>query len=342
MHQIIVALLKERTVNLNKISLHCHFKSRKEEARVRRTQRFIQKLPIKMEHIAQVILAFLPGPISLAIDRTNWKFGKTDINILFISAIHKGYSFPLFWTLLPHKGNSSVSVRISLLHRFIDCFGIERIESLVGDREFFGREWCLELEKISVIYHLRSKNNISIGTVKGELKSPKNLFNQLLPLQKFELPGLRRVGKGKNAFKAYVSVCKSKDNELVIIVSNCEQEKALDCYKKRWGIETLFGCLKTRGFNFEDTHLSHLDRISNLIVILALAFFWAFRVGEWLNDVVPIELKSHQRLACSLFRYGLNALVMAIDKFTSDLITPLLEIIPKKPRKALLVFVGLG
>jgi hypothetical protein len=342
LQQMILALFRERTVNLNKLSMYCHFKSKKEEARVRRLQRFIQNLPIKMEQIAQIILTFIQLPIPLAMDRTNWKFGKTDINILLISVLYKGYSFPLFWTLLPHKGNSSVPVRLSLLHNFIKCFGVARIESLVADREFFGKEWCLNLNKLGITYHLRSKNNISIGTVKGEIKNPKHLFGQLQPGQKIDLPGLRRVCKGVDAFKAYVSVCKSSDGELVLIISNREQEKALDQYKKRWGIETLFGCLKTRGFNFEDTHLRDLDRISNLLIVLSLTFFWAFRVGDWLNETVPIELKKHGRLACSLFRYGLNALVMGMDQFLNLLIAPLIQKNPKKPKKLLLIFLGLA
>ena len=40
----------------------------------------------------------------------------------------------------------------------------------------------------------------------------------------------------------------------------------------RWQIETLFGCLKTRGFNFEDTHLTDPERLSKLLGLLALAF----------------------------------------------------------------------
>ena len=33
----------------------------------------------------------------------------------------------------------------------------------------------------------------------------------------------------------------------------------------RWQIETLFGCLKTRGFNFEDTHLRDASRLSKMM-----------------------------------------------------------------------------
>src|SRR5262245_6229338 len=49
-----------------------------------------------------------------------------------------------------------------------------------------------------------------------------------------------------------------------------------DCH-----IESLFGALKSRGFNLEDTHLKDSERLSRLLALLALAFTWAFVVGLW-------------------------------------------------------------
>ena len=69
-------------------------------------------------------------------------------------------------------------------------------------------------------------------------------------------------------------------------------------------IETLFQSLKGRGFNLEETHLQEPERISKLFAVLALAFCWCYKVGEWRNSVIPIKTKSHGRLAKSVFRYG--------------------------------------
>jgi hypothetical protein len=76
----------------------------------------------------------------------------------------------------------------------------------------------------------------------------------------------------------------------------------------RLWIESLFACLKTRGFNFENTHLVHLDRISKLLGILAIAFTFAYTVGIWRHSIKPIKLKPHGRKAMSTFRYGLDYL----------------------------------
>ena len=52
----------------------------------------------------------------------------------------------------------------------------------------------------------------------------------------------------------------------------------MDTYKLRWQIETLNRCLKTAGFNLEDTHLTHLERIERLLAMVCIAVVWAYLV----------------------------------------------------------------
>lgn len=83
-------------------------------------------------------------------------------------------------------------------------------------------------------------------------------------------------------------------------------------YAERWGIEVLFGCCKQRGFNFEDTHLTKLERIDTLIYLLGIAFIWAFKPGELEvreGDRVPAKWVNERRTKLfSIFRIGLDRL----------------------------------
>ena len=94
--------------------------------------------------------------------------------------------------------------------------------------------------------------------------------------------------------------------EYLIIVSNEESDQVLEEYKKRWKIEVLFQTLKSRGFNFEETHLKDEGRLKTLFSVLAIAFCWAYHVGAWRHVVKPIRIKKHQRPAQSIFRYGFD------------------------------------
>ncbi len=83
---------------------------------------------------------------------------------------------------------------------------------------------------------------------------------------------------------------------------------AIADYGHRWGIETLFGMFKTRGFCLESTHFIHEERLSKLIALMALAMCWGMKVGQWLHSHTPIKIKKHGRRERSLFRYGLDHL----------------------------------
>ena len=104
------------------------------------------------------------------------------------------------------------------------------------------------------------------------------------------------------------------DGELLIIATSEPPDDAIKTYGLRWEIETLFGCLKGRGFNFEDTHVTDGDRIKKLFVLLAIAFCWAHKMGEWRHEITPIKIKKHGRPAVSLFRYGLDYITNAVVK----------------------------
>ncbi|MCC0177894.1 transposase [Waterburya agarophytonicola K14] len=101
---------------------------------------------------------------------------------------------------------------------------------------------------------------------------------------------------------------------------------AIDDYAQRWGIETLFGIFKSRGFNLEDTHLIDSERLSRLFALLTIALCWAYRTGQWLSDHKPIVIKKHGRKAKSIFRYGfdhLRSIFLNLDEFQTDFLQSL-------------------
>lgn len=106
--------------------------------------------------------------------------------------------------------------------------------------------------------------------------------------------------------QVYVVATRLANGELLILATNDDPETVLVDYRLRWGIETLFAALKTRGFNLESTHFCHRKRLNKLVALLALAFCWAMLTGLWQHGQRPIPLKKHRRRAKSLFRYGFD------------------------------------
>ena len=107
----------------------------------RRIQRFIAEVDLPMKWIAKLIFGLLPQKDSLVlvIDRTNWKLGEKNTNILMLGVSYKNVAFPLMFRMLNKRGNSHSRERIALMKDFIDWFGKDCIDCLLADREFVGK-----------------------------------------------------------------------------------------------------------------------------------------------------------------------------------------------------------
>ena len=81
----------------------------------------------------------------------------------------------------------------------------------------------------------------------------------------------------------------------------------------QWGIETLFGCLKSKSFCLEDTRLFG-KKLEKLLFVVVIAFCWSYLIGIIENSKHPIPLKKHGRKSQSVFRLGYEILRAALFK----------------------------
>jgi hypothetical protein len=279
------------------------------ESNEKRIKRFFGEVEIEGEGFAKLMLALLPekDQLVLTLDRTTWELGSTCLNILMLGAAYRGLAFPLLWVLLDKKGNSDTAERLALIDRMLTLIAAEAIEAIVADREFTGKRWFQGLKERQLVFVMRVRNNTYIVS-KGKTRSANQRYDHL-KTQEVYICSKRCFIFG---LRLYVAVTKSKEGELVVLVCNADPDKALLLYSRRWQVETLFAALKTRGFNLEDTHLTHPTRLNTLLALLDLAFAWAHLVGEWCYEQRPLKPKAHGYLPKSYFRRGLDALRSAI------------------------------
>src|SRR5690606_2462255 len=165
--QILQALFIVRTVNLTQIS-QAFRSSAKEESVYRRIQRFFSGFSFDMSFIVILACKFFTWgeQCVLLLDRTNWKWGKTDINILVLSIEHLGIGIPVFWTVLKKGGTSSTKDRTKILKRVIKEIGPEKIRVLLADREFIGEEWFRFLIEQGIPFIIRIKQNSMVEGIR--------------------------------------------------------------------------------------------------------------------------------------------------------------------------------
>ena len=323
--QMLLALMIVQTVNLTRIANQIAAKV-KPINRYRRLQRFFEKCPIDYDIIARFIFrlfCFGNNKIYLTMDRTNWKWGKKNINVLFLGVVYRGIAIPIYWLVLNKAGNSSTRERRALVGRFVKTFGKDRIAGLLADREFIGNKWFKWLTKEKIPFYIRIRNNANTKNKNGKDIDVCWLFYRLKAGEKLTLSGAKNIF-GNNVF---ITGGKNPGGELMIVASNVAADDAIETYLLRWQIEVLFQSLKSRGFNFEETHITDRNKIKKLIVLLAIGFCWAHRTGEWrCENEKQIKLKKHGRKGKSIFRYGLDLIHAALAGLVTT-IRPVMQLI---------------
>lgn len=258
--------------------------------------------------VSQVILDRVPKPkggYSLAMDRTNWKFGRRHLNFLVIAIIVGKVSIPIAWSVLPQatkRGNSNTAQRKKLTQTLLEILPAKDIKVLTMDREFVGKSWLGWLGKKKIGYIVRLKKNAWVGSrTAGERASS---------------PG-RRIKQRQEVFGlALFFACKKikeggRASHLMIVSNRFEGSEALKLYRQRWGIERLFGHLKKNGFDLEATHMTDGRKLEKLFALVVLAYLYSFAWGCHLR--ANGRKKSAAANRKSHFRLGLENILTMLE-----------------------------
>lgn len=314
--QMLLALFTVRSVNLSEIAVAMQGEVLI-ESRYKRVKRFFSGYEFDFTPISRwIFLLFFSDnkKIYLAIDRTNWYWGKSKINIFMLSVCYEGVAIPIFWTLLNKAGSSTAKEQIALISRFTDTFGKDQIQGILADREFPNKTLISWLVEENIPFYFRIKGNMDVCIGRKKYKRSAQLFSHLAPYQQ-SIFDMRVHVFGQ---PLYLAGSKNSRDELMIIATNQHPKNAIACYLRRWEIETLFCALKTRGWRFEETHIVNQKRIEKLIALLAIGFVWAHKIGEWKASIKPIPLKklrNQKRPQNSFFRLGLDTLRSFLTNF---------------------------
>jgi len=161
---LVTLIIQTGTVSLWRLSGYVDMRARTLSVH-RRFERFFQHVHLDGACVARLIVHImgLAGkPWHLALDCTNWKFGRCHINILMLGIVHGKVCIPLFWVLLDKAGNSNAKERTDLMAKLNKFFPRQPVASLSGDREFIGETWLHWLESQSIPFALRLKENMFI------------------------------------------------------------------------------------------------------------------------------------------------------------------------------------
>lgn len=307
----ITSVIKLGSIVLTEVGKSMDNKAKK-LSNVRMIQRYLYNYNWSKSSISKLLKALVPIGDSyvLIIDKTSWKFGSIEFNIMMLAVEYEGIAMPLYWILLDKdasdKGKDGASTqeeRIRLLEGFKELFGFEGIKYLLADREFIGAKWFSYLKKNNLNFYIRIKEN-AVLMRNGKKIKVKDLFNHLGLNTPCFLMTTRLIYEHDLYLSAMLFINDKNKAEYIIVASLEYSQKALAFYKQRWQIETMFKALKSNGFNLEKTHIESIQAFDKLLYMIALAFIWAYLNGIYQHKINPIKTLKHGYKAISIFKLG--------------------------------------
>ncbi len=252
----------------------------------RRLQRFFAEFDFGYQQLGRFLLDLVPTepPYVAVLDRTEWHFGQTAVNVLMIGIAEGGIAYPVAWSVLEHGGGSGADKHTELLKQFLRLVKPDELRALVADREPAGSDFLKALDQREIPFVIRLKKDRRIGPPSGESSGewslPSKMFARACqPGQSKQFPALRGLGSTKSVGCQVTAGRLGEDSFLILAGQKVGPESMLDLYRKRWEIETLFAALKSRGFGLEDTHMTEPDRIRKLLGVLAVTYSWTRLIG---------------------------------------------------------------
>jgi len=267
----------------------------------------------------------------LLLDRTNWKYGKTHINLLVIGLLYRDVFIPLVWLDLGRAGNSNSQQRLDLVDQLLDWWSLTDVPlpklHIAGDREFIGFKWFKGLELRGIIYVMRIPASFKIqlwlnGKIKDRKLGLKVVQRYLSASCKtyVEAVLLSELIVRLTAFDNDSSRGKAK---YIFLMTNMENmEEASMFYRKRYKIEICFKHLKKTGLRLEELAVQGQHKIDLMFAALTLIYVMAIQKG-----IVHFEQEEPQRMclfydpkpyiapAKSVFMQGFEDLLADIFSF---------------------------
>lgn len=297
--QMLEGIIKSRSVIFSEIADKID-KPIKVESIERRIQDFFKEVSFDYKKLMLFFLSFIPHEkLTLSIDRTEWDFGQTQINVLCVVVSIGKMAVPLYFEMLDNNsGNSNYADRIQLLQKIVKVIGKDRISMLIMDREFIGYKWLSWLKREHIPFCVRAPKHHKITLNDGTTANAEQL------IEKGKKVYLRDVFV--DLVRVNVSISIDANGDLLYLIGTSKPSELGRIYRRRWTIEVFFQALKARGFNMENSCLRSIEKYRKLFALVSMAYTicWATGIEDGRHN--PVKVKKHGYPQYSVFRRGLN------------------------------------
>lgn len=214
--------------------------------------------------------------LRIQIDRT---IVNERLNVLMLSVYYRKRGLPLVWQVLAHQGTSTFAEREQLLAHLERLLPDGCRVLVLGDREFGTADMMRSIRGRHWDFCLRVQGNRRLCLGTGAWVALQDLAPT--PGTHYFLTDVvftQRQCYGAVHFA--LALDRTSTDPWFIATNLLPAPRTLREYARRFGCEEMFSDLKSRGFHLDQAQLIHPDRLSRLLLALALLYVWVLSVAR--------------------------------------------------------------
>lgn len=246
----------------------------------RRLERFLSNWRIDVEEtweqvLAQLMPFFRSEPLRIIVDVTPY---EEHAQVIYVGLLQHSRVLPLVWKVMPgqQKWDQGFWACIDeLFKRFAPHVGSADC-TIIGDSAF----GCFPMGQLRQKYDWHDLFRIAGQHMCQRRSSRGDLGESIAVCKLVREPGKRFHGSGRlwqdESIETEPSIFwEPTAEEALIVIADRKAGKArITEYRLRWRVESTFQDGKSRGWDWESSHVRALDRVNRLLLVLFLSFWW--------------------------------------------------------------------
>ena len=277
----------------------------------RRLQRFLSNSNIDTEEVWRPFLEtimphFQNEPMKLVIDLTSY---EEHAQIIYIGIIRYSRVLPLVWKVMPGqtKWDQGLWESIDELFKRLQPHLQGRDCTVIGDSAF----GCFPMVQLCqkygwhYLFRICGQHTCEHWSVQGRLL-PTCAVSELVSEPGKKFYGAIRLWQEDQIETNLSGWWEKGEEEALLVISDREAcGKRLREYKERWKVESTFEDMKSRGWDWEESHVRRLDRVDRMLLVLFLLLWWlAHLASSCIHNGRRDRYDRHDRRDKNIFRIG--------------------------------------
>jgi hypothetical protein len=321
---VIVGLILAQSVHLSQIAQHipseAHAAGRIAQVRRWLKNKFIDVPVFYRPLITEALQAWADKDVCVILDGCS--VNHEALQFFRLSLSHCFRALPLTWLVVKGPGLITVEKCEALLMEAAQMLQHVATVTFLADRGFRDKDWAHKCRNLRWNYGIRVANNTTVTLADGRVFTVPTLGVKPGHARYFQ--NVRLTAEADwccNLAVTWTKATPKQPAELCAIALNLRADsRTLKGYLKRMHIEQSFRDDKSGSFDLEATKLTDPERLTHLLLAIAVATLWIYEIGEQvLRAKERSEIDPAFKRQLSVFQIGWRKLHRWITCQTSRL-----------------------